>query len=318
MNDPETNSTLDNLERLKHTNNQPVLVDIRHMCLISIRGEDSKSFLQGQFSNDITRIQGSAGQLNAYCTPKGRAVSIFQLFEQSAQYWMLIPADIEESLLKRLRMFVMRAKVRFHTMPENQIIGGIGEFEDTRDSGLLVIKPKGDIKRFIIVSTEGEEKISDIRESYPCLDEGDSWKLVDIQSGIPQVYSSTSENFIPQNVNLDITDGVNFRKGCYPGQEIVARLKYLGKSKQRMAIGTINLSSADTIKSVEPGDEIFSTERPDQKSGVVVDAVHVSNNCFWVSAVVPVTHIGKVGLHLGTATGPVFTQTELPYELTEQ
>lgn len=304
------------------------LVKLDYLTLIAVSGADAEHFLQGQFSNDVVAIEGQNGQLNAYCTPKGRALSIFQLFRKDNQFWMLVPSDITDSLIKRLRMYLMRAKVVFDVLPKDHYLTGIGAPSDQElienaayapDSTILY--PKGQTDRFIVINenTEQLDQASILQSSE--LQSDEPWKRIDIESGIPQVYTSTLESFIPQNVNLDMIDGVNFRKGCYPGQEIVARLKYLGKSKQRMTIGEIYLGQHQDKLSIAPGTELFTSDRPDQKAGVIVDAVEISENNFKVTAIIPAKLIGITSdaatLFVGNISGPTLNQSTMPYSISE-
>ena len=282
-------------------------IKIDYLSLVKIEGSDAESFLQGQLTNDLSLLKEHCGQVNAYCTPKGRALAIFQLFRDNGCFWMLIPQDITDSLLKRLRMFVMRSKVAFTIQEKSNHIGAIGRLPESISTHQSVFQLNDHFQRTLVIDEHNNIDISSIANSAMS---GDVWKLLDIRSGIAQVYENTTETFIPQNVNLEIIDGVSFSKGCYPGQEIVARLKYLGKSKQRMGRAKIKLQD-----NVTPGDSIFSEERPNQKSGVIVDAVKVTNDCFEVSVMIPASKLNMEGLHLNSESGPVLEYLELPYSI---
>ena len=286
---------------------EPGFVNLDHMALIKIDGADAESFLQGQLTNDLDLLREHCGQINAYCTPKGRALAIFQLFRDKNWFWMLIPQEIADGLLKRLKMYVMRAKVTFIIQKTDTYIGAVGKSATEYSDHQSTFELNDHFQRTLIVS---ESQALDIGASPDSAADGSIWKLLDIRAGIPQVYANTNEVFIPQNVNLDIIGGVSFRKGCYPGQEIVARLKYLGKSKQRMGRAHINEQ-----ESVVPGDGIFSEERPNQKSGVIVDAVRLADKSFEVSAMVPASKMDMKGLHLNSVSGPELDCLQLPYSI---
>ena len=285
----------------------PGFIKLDSMTLVKIEDSDAESFLQGQLTNDLNLLEERCGQINAYCTPKGRALAIFQLFRDKDCFWMLIPHDIADSLLKRLRMYVMRSKVTFTIQDTDTYIGVIGKSPPEICDHPSTFALNDHFQRTLIVN---ESQAIDTGDSNDSIADGNVWKLLDIRAGIPQVYAKTSEVFIPQHVNLDIIGGVNFQKGCYPGQEIVARLKYLGKSKQRMGRARINKQ-----ENIAPGDSIFSEQRPNQKSGVIVDAVKLADNRFEVSVMVPASKLDMKGLHLDSASGPELDCLQLPYSI---
>ena len=134
----------------------------------------------------------------------------------------------------------------------------------------------------------------------------DIWRLIDIHSGIPQIYAATAEAFIPQMINLDFVAGLSFTKGCYPGQEIVARLRYLGKVKQRMIAATVAINAA------QPGDPIY-TAGNEQKVGTIVDAVQTDKQEFTISTTAP----AGVSEALQTSDGSKLNLISLPYSTAE-
>ncbi|MYJ51753.1 MAG: folate-binding protein, partial [Gammaproteobacteria bacterium] len=136
------------------------------------------------------------------------------------------------------------------------------------------------------------------------------WKLCDILSGLPQIYAETVEECIPQHVNMDLVNGISFSKGCYPGQEIIARLKYLGKSKYRLCAAT-----AEAPKPVFPGEPLFTAEQPRQKAGVVIDAVATGKGRCCLSAMLKIDRGEHPPAHLGSADGPGLTLGSLPYSV---
>ena len=217
-------------------------VDLDHLSVIKITGEDSEQFVQNQFSNDLRALESAHSQLHAYCNPKGRTLALIRiLIRPVGGYWILVPASMAKGLEKRLKMFVLRSRVVLDH-DETECVYGILGAQPLPDSctGLSVHACMGHVPRNLMVGDPGQ--IADcIGHDDPVL-HGDFWKLADILSGIPQIYPQTIETFIPQHLNLDLVDGISFRKGCYPGQEIIARLRYLGKSKQRLCIATVQCS----------------------------------------------------------------------------
>ncbi len=295
-------------EILDPSSTHPCWIELSHLKLVKVTGSDAENFLQAQFSNDIGNLDSNNAQLQAYCNPKGRAIAILRVMRrEQGGFWILIPDSIAEPLLKRLQMFVLRAEVKFELEQQNTALGALqpvspnaGAEEHFHVEG---IRP-----RKIAIFQGGKPENGDDQPGR--ILHGDFWKLLDIHSGIPQVYGETSEAFIPQYINLDLVDGVSFRKGCYPGQEIVARLKYLGKTKQRLAIATITGNNP-----IFPGNPVFHDDRPDQKAGLVVDCVQIGENNWTVSVVIPLV-LGETGsLHIESVSGPALALQPLPYDI---
>ena len=211
---------------------------LTHLTLLKVTGSDSKNFLQGQLTNDINAL-GETWHFSAYCNPKGRALANFIAWESSDAIFLLCEKSLMEAVLKRLRMYVMRSDVIFEEV-EASIVGTYDftdlqfletqvskEFENYSyrlEDGVHILG-FGDRALLVLPDDNGllDNKISDDL----------SWLKQDIADGLPRVTVESQEMFIPQMLNLDILDGVNFKKGCYTGQEIIARMRYLGKLKQR-------------------------------------------------------------------------------------
>jgi len=292
-------------------NNAPgfnYLIDLSPLKLISVTGDDAFSFLQAQFSNDLSLLDNKNCQLHAYCNPKGRTLAVIRIVRNNSGFWLIVPENISEALINRLKMYVLRAKVQI--VPETDFLhfGVLGEklqpdFEvfqynvDTAIPGSIVI-------------ANSEDTTTHFKANSTIICHSSLWRWLDIKSGIPQVYANTAESFIPQTINLDLVDGISFRKGCFPGQEIVARLKYLGKPKQRLIVAEV-----ESTNDIKPGDEIFTLEKPDQKSGQVVDAVNIGDHQFQISAMVPATMVESGDLRLGSVDGPGLRRNKMPYEI---
>ena len=282
------------------------LIDLSPLSLIRVSGDDAQSFLQGQFSNDINMLDKNHCQLHAYCNPKGRTLAIIRLVRKDQGFWMIVPKDISESLIARLKMFVLRAKVDIQLDDEYTLLGTAGEARHDEFGGVSY-RVDSVVARHLIIAPS--KNIAAHAHGSP-LHHCDLWRWLDIRSGIPQVYAQTAGAFIPQTINLELVDGVSFSKGCFPGQEIVARIKYLGKPKQRLVIAKVE-SSHD----IAPGDEIYSAAQSGQKSGLVVDAVKTGNSQFQLSAMVPATMVESGDLMLGSASGAKLQRIGLPYDI---
>lgn len=195
-----------------------------HLQLVKITGEDAKPFLQGQLTNDINLLENS-WQYSAYCNPKGRAMAVFTIWADADVIYLLIESAIAQAVLKRLKMYVLRSKVIIEEINSNIS----AKFELTvanplyHQSNAQNTYRLGFGNRELLITPEEAQTPFDLTR----------WLQADISEGLPRVTEETYEAFIPQMINLDILNGINFKKGCYTGQEIIARMKYLGKLKQR-------------------------------------------------------------------------------------
>lgn len=307
-----------------------VFADLEYQGVIAVHGQDAGSFLQSQFSNDINGIDEHDSQLNAYCTPKGRILGLMRVFRHGDTWYLRLPADSLEAVIQRLRMFVMRADVTLEDVSDNfQRIGVSGETAGkelanvagnlpadinaaTHTGDLTIIRVPGLQPRYEVYATSMEAA----RELWNSLNVrgapvGESaWRLLEIQAGLPTVFSATAELFVPQMANLELIGGVSFKKGCYPGQEIVARMQYLGTLKRRMYLGTI---ASD--KTASPGDSLFPGGDNPQAIGRIVDAQPYPDGGQLVLAVLQIASAEAGDIFLGAADGPAFTLQALPYSL---
>ena len=227
-----------------------MLVKLNERSLLEVSGADAKSFLQGQLSNDIDSIQPGYCQLNAYCQHQGKVIALMLLFTDDSSYYLSIPKDLKRVVQKRLQMFVMMSDVAIRDVSaDNAQFGAI----DQKIDGSFVINER---QSLVINHTTGND-----------MSTSNDWDIACIDNGLAEVYLDTTERFVPQMLNLDIDEtGVSFTKGCYPGQEVVARLHYLGKAKRRMYRFRTTYASVGDYLSVEGSVSL----RP---SGVVVRCV---------------------------------------------
>ena len=306
-----------------------VLVDLSDFSLIRARGDDVINFLNGQLSNDIRQLDATHSQLASWCNPKGRMLVIFRLFRRGNDILLQLPVALLENTLKRLRMFVMRAKVALENVdaelvsiglsgPEAQkILAEAAGFAPDENNGcetredLTLVRLPGPFPRYeIIAPTAVAEKLWEGLKSRARPGGPDLWAWLDIMAGIPSVHPDTVEAFIPQMANLETVGGVNFKKGCYPGQEIVARMQYLGKLKQRMYRAHL---AADIVP--KPGDAIYAPDFPGQSAGTVVDARPAPDGGSDLLAVIQISSASAGGLHLGSESGVPIQLHTLPYAL---
>lgn len=298
--------------------------DLSRYGIIQISGEDKQTFLQGQLTSDTRDISESTSQLSSYCTPKGRMLASFRIFQQGEDWYVLIPRDRLESTLKRLQMFVLMSKVSLSDMSNEMTCIGLygtcssGPIPDdlpeeqnatTHANGLTYIRVESDKPRYLCVGP-----VEAVMKRWDALTDfipGNTayWRLLDIRAAIPTVYEETVEAFIPQMTNLQLLNGVSFTKGCYTGQEVVARMQYLGKLKRRMY--PISFTSTQ-VPSV--GDDIFSSSsKSGQGAGKLVDVVRTAEQHYEALAVIEIDSIEKGTLQLFDENGPELQIEQPPY-----
>lgn len=314
---------------LQETPTTIVMADLSHHSLIRFSGEDAKTFLQNQLSCDIREINPKQAQYGSYCTPKGRILATFLLWQQQDDLLMQLPAGLSAAIQKRLTMYVLRAKVRLTDASNDLIrIGVAGP-----DAAMLVkdvtglachcdhplqVAQNGALSA-LCLAPQRIELITSVENApilWQHLDQqvkpvgADCWNWLDIESGIPVILPETQEMFLPQMINLDAIGGVSFKKGCYPGQEIVARTQYLGKLKRRMFLAHI-----DSTQTIKAGDALYSSDMEDQSSGNIVNAAPSPQGGFDVLAVIQQSSVGTGEIHWQSPQGPTLKIKPLPYPL---
>jgi len=309
-----------------------VLADLCHYSLIEASGDDVVDFLQGQLTNDINQVTESIGQLSAYCNPKGRILANFRIFKRSNRYFLRLRSDICEPTLKRLRMFIMRSKVElidrsdelsrmgiaglnatkqlatmFATLPENSD-------ESITENDITIIKLAGTLPRYEAHgTTEKIKELWEILQKDATAIGENSWNLLTIRAAIPEIVSETVEAFVPQMVNLQAINSLSFTKGCYPGQEVVARMHYLGKLKRRLFIGSVKSDELPVS-----GQPIMTGDENEQKVGQIVTASWSKNKQIEFLAVLQIEKAESETLHIGSGTGSVIQLMDLPYSLEKE
>ena len=306
------------------------LTDLSWLSVIEVSGDDSKSFLQGQLTNDINVISPSLSQLSGLCTPKGRLKALFSIFSDKDKLYLQLPRPLLEETLKRLKMFVMMSKVELIDVSDTLIkIGIYGDKAElhltdngftipnetnsvTQHNDMLLIRLHGDKPRFECVGTN--DKIQHLWEKLQTnakLLNTEHWKLLDIYAGLPNVFASSREAFIPQMLNLQVLDGINFKKGCYTGQEIVARMQYLGKLKRRMY-----RAHCDAHDLPVPGDPLYSAiSKSGQGSGNIVDAQFSPNGGIDLLAVITTDAVENNDIFLDEEFTTKLSLKEIPYSV---
>jgi folate-binding protein YgfZ len=306
---------------------------VTDLGLIAVAGEDAARFLHSQLTNDVEHLGTGEARLAGFCTPKGRLQATFLMWRDSAgTVWLQLPRTIQAPLQKRLSMFVLRAKAKLRDATEEEAVeavigvGGARGEAALRGQGLalpdapnaLVSSERGtvirladafDAPRFLwITSAQAAAAALPTLAAQLALGGNAAWQLAAIHAGVPQVTAATQEQFVPQMINLELLGGVNFKKGCYPGQEIVARSQYLGKLKRRTSLASVDNAAA------RAGDEVFSTADPEQPCGMVVNAA--PNGAGGADLLVE-TKLAALDeeVRLGSAAGAPLRFLALPYPL---
>ncbi|MCP4433349.1 MAG: folate-binding protein YgfZ [Gammaproteobacteria bacterium] len=308
------------------------ICDASDLGLILVNGEDAANFLQNQFSNDINLIDQNSFQLSSYSTPKGRMLGIFRVVKIENGYLLIMPGSILPKILQRLQMYVVQAKVtladasayfaRFAIQSEKiSVIDNIvlpREANKVFQSDSLISLHLGVVNqqsRYLILDLSVDEaksiwqtfaKLLSISHFY-------SWRLSEIKAGIPVIYPENSEEFVAQMANLNFLNGINFKKGCYPGQEIVARMQYLGKLKRRMFLAELNTSDCPAA-----GDNLVALASDNiDGSGKVVDAVTGQDNRCYCLFIAQIKKAEDKLLRFSNSPGTEIKLLELPYALSE-
>jgi len=299
------------------------LCDLSHLGLIAVYGEQAAEFLQNMLSNDIHQVDEKHSQLNSLCTQKGRMLSNFRIFKRGDTYYIRIPQALLEPTLKRLQMFVLMSKVTLEDASNALVRFGYagpdasrglttflddipGEHDEvTQVSGVTIIRIPGTLPRYEIYGElETMESLWNHLNVRSAPVGHDAWALLDILAGIPTIYETTSEAFVPQMTNMQLVNGVSFKKGCYPGQEIVARMQYLGKLKRRMYL--LDVEGSDIPA---PGDEVSSRDET-QPVGQIVDSRRNSDGGISALAVLQIS--AEKG-DLTVADGQTALLSDMPY-----
>ena len=296
-------------------------VDLSVLGLIAVSGDDAITFLQGQLTSDVRQLASGRMQYSGMCTPKGRLLASFLLWQSGNTVFIQLPQTLQESIQKRLSMYVLRSKAKLaNAVTEWQRFGVVGagaaalvgqlaglpvqNMAMHETAGLMVLRLADDRYELMVPLSQRETVATTLAAGATALSI-DEWIGLDIAAGVPVILPATQEQFVPQMVNFDLIGAVDFKKGCYTGQEIVARSQYLGKLKRRMY-------RIHAPESMAAGESLFSPDMGDQASGMIVQARSVASGGWDALAVVQVSCVGHP-LHLRSLDGELVTWQELPY-----
>ena len=311
----------------KSTQTSTIMTDLSHYGLIRLSGEDAPAFLQSQLSCDVREINSQKAQYGSYCTPKGRVLASFLLWQEDDNFLMQLPINLCASIQKRLSLYILRAKVLLANISDDFVRIGIAG-PDVAKLITKVMDLEYDLdqslhfthhKKFNILSlTQHRIELFAPVEIAPFIWEhlrqharpagSNCWDWLDIQAGIPFILPETQEAFLPQMINLDMVGGISFKKGCYPGQEIIARTQYLGKLKRRMFLA--HLATSEIVKA---GDALYSIDMYNQPTGNIVNAAFSPDGGFDVLAVIQQSSVDTCEIHWKSHRGPILEIKPLPY-----
>jgi folate-binding protein YgfZ len=281
-----------------------VLHRLDRFAVIAVTGSDARVFLQGQLSFDLDRLTPQRMELASCSSAQGRVQAVLWLIERSDAIVLIVPSSTAETILTRLRKYVLRAKAKLEVSERLAVFAASGISLDQpaqshiEIDGRSYVRWPGAATRVLCVAPADS--------GTPDSEVSARWHRDDIAAGLPQVYPQTHEAFVAQMLNLDVLGGISFEKGCYTGQEIIARTHFRGAIKRRM----FRFRAAGSPP--EPGTRIVAG---DQHAGDVVDAASTSEGCELL-AVVSLTQT-KAALHLATSSGTPVAPLPLPYLLAE-
>ena len=309
-----------------------LLCNLDQFGTLRVSGEEAQAFLQNLLSNDIREVSATRAQFSSFNTAKGRMLATLLIWRDGDDYLLQLPATLTEAMRKKLSMYVLRAKVKITDASDEVVLLGLsGEntqqmllklCEQLPQSPLDVsrIEGAGSLIKYsdtrFQISTTPQQAITLLQTlgSQAKLAGSVYWDWLNIRAGLAIILPQTQEQFVPQMANIDLTGGINFKKGCYPGQEIVARMHYLGKLKRRMYLAHIECETAP-----QPGDELFSADMTEtgqpQPSGMIANVAPAPDGGYDVLAVVQIASHDTHSVHLGSLQGAPLQFTPLPYPL---
>ena len=291
--------------------------------VIRARGADAASFLHNQLTQDTLQLDTHSARLAGYCSAKGRLLASFVVWKAANDELLLAcSADVLPSALKRLSMFVLRSKCKLSDASADLALGGLAgraatemlgadapaqAWQRSDVQGTPVIRlPDATAGAARYLWAAGADNMTPLASAMAPLSL-DAWHWLEVTSGVVRIVAATAEKFVPQMVNLELVGGVNFQKGCYPGQEIVARSQYRGTLKRRALVFDLDAAA-------QPGRDVFHSADAAQPAGMVANAASL-DGAHRALVEVKLAALNDGTLHLGAADGPGLHRSDLPYAL---
>lgn len=299
------------------------LFHLTQLGIIQISGSNAEKFLQGQLTCDVREVDAMQSRLGAHCDPKGRIQATFRLFKQADIYYFLLPKNMVQHLILGLQKYAIFFKVTLEDISQNW--QAVGWYDPNNDSDLKTIYSGAPIEldavmqldnasllrvpalksRFIFVGPNKDiEKIQQKLNTVSTTHAVNFWDLFDILAGIPSIYPETCGQFTPHQLSYHLINGISFDKGCYTGQEIVARMQYLGKLKQQMRRISFTYEQLPM-----PNTKIYNDSG--QEVGNIIMVAAETNTKAQALAILPVNFVKNI--YLSNPNGPILTLEELPY-----
>jgi len=298
----------------------PTRIPLPDLAVLQVQGADALTFLQGQLSNDVLHLPYTEARLAAWCSAKGRVLATLVVWREPAGdgVYALVKADLAQALVKRLSMFVLRAKVtlRVTARPVAGEILAIAPHDAApwrvwhRDGQTRIQAPDANPTRQRVwcigsataASTDAAAMVA-APDLAPSPAPPSTWHAADVAAGLPWIGADNQDVYIPQTLNLDLLGAISFTKGCYPGQEVVARSHYRGTVKRRMVGGVVGSSSS----AIAPAADIYRHDQPGEPCGRIINAAR-ANGVTQVLFEAPLDAVAAGGLHVGGVDGPEITQ----------
>jgi hypothetical protein len=293
--------------------------ELKRLGMLSCTGDEARAFLHAQLTIDVDGLPPDRASYAGWCSAKGRLQASFLVLPHAQGFLLQVARDIAPAVARRLGMYILRAKAKLTDASDAWAQVGLwGAGAAQRLAALGMPVPAGDLA----VARAGDAVVVRVAPQRYLLalpaaqrarvldalgDAGDeSWALEEIRAGRALIVQATQDLFVPQMVNFERLGAVDFKKGCYPGQEIVARTQYRGVLKRRMARARVAAAAA-------PGDELYAADLPGQASGTVVNAAPAPEGGSELLAVVQISSLEGAGaIRLGAADGPQLELLPLP------
>src|SRR5438876_2306602 len=313
---------------LEAARDSAVVCDLGPLSTLSVNGPDAAQFLQGQLTNDVLALAPGAWQFGAWCSPKGRMLVNFVLRRTGPEHFeLLLPATMLETIRKRLGLFMLRSRVVIEDTSARTVrlgIGGPASSSAVRDAfgDIPTTHQVAETKGAATVALSGARFVAWVdpqraakmweRFSVAARPAGfPVWEWLTIRAGVPRITPPTADQYVPQTANWDALEGLSFNKGCYSGQEIVARMQYLGRLKERLVLAHVEASPP------QAGARLFSAAFGDQPCGSVVNAATSPAGGADLLAVLQIAARESADVRVGSPDGPVLALLPLPYPVPE-
>ncbi len=294
--------------------------ELKQLGMLSCTGDDARDFLHTQLTSDISGLAADRARYAGWCSAKGRLLASFLVVPCAQGFLLQLSHDLAPAVAKRLAMFILRAKAKLADASDAWVQLGLwgpgaaerlaalglpipaSELAIARSADAMVIQVAHQRYLLAVPPAQRERVLGALHDAG-----GESWALEEIRAGRPLVVQATQDLFVPQMVNLERLGAVDFKKGCYPGQEIVARTQYRGVLKRRMVRAHVSVPAA-------PGDDLYAADLPGQASGTVVNAAATPKGGSELLAVVQISSLESASpIRLGAAGGPQLALLPLPY-----